>query len=86
MYYSEHSAKSPCYDDCYKVKQATCAFQFVCKHTELKHAIFPKLWLLHGLKQEKWPSRKRQVFMLPTLLSRRRRNVDASSTDTSDWP
>jgi len=23
--------------------QATCTFQFMCKHTELKHAIFPKL-------------------------------------------
>jgi len=26
--------------------QATCAFQFKCKHTELTHAIFPELRLM----------------------------------------
>ena len=43
MWYSEHGAKSICYDNCYKIKQATCTFQFACKHTVLKHAIFPEL-------------------------------------------
>jgi len=36
-----------------KIKQATCAFQFVCKHTELKHAIFPELWVLQWFKTAK---------------------------------
>jgi len=26
MQYSEHSTKYLCYDNCYKIKQATCAF------------------------------------------------------------
>jgi len=49
MHYSEHSAKSLRYI-CYKIKQAECAFQFECKHIELKHAIFPELWVLQRFK------------------------------------
>jgi len=31
------------YDNCYKIKQAACTFELVCKHNELNHDIFPKL-------------------------------------------
>jgi len=44
--YREHSAKSLRYDNRYKIKQGACTFQFVCKRSELKHAIFPELWAL----------------------------------------
>jgi len=53
MYYSEHSAKSLCYNNCYNIKQPACAFQLVCKHTEIKHAIFPELWVLQRFKTAK---------------------------------
>jgi len=33
----------------YTVKsQAVCTFQFMCKHIKLKHAMFPKLWVLQS--------------------------------------
>jgi len=33
--------------------QATFAIQFMCKHTELKHAFFPSYGYYKGLKQQK---------------------------------
>jgi len=35
------------------MKQASCAFQFVCKHIELKQAIFLELWVLQRFKTAK---------------------------------
>jgi len=32
---------------------STCAFQFVYKHAELKHAVFPELWVLQRFKTAK---------------------------------
>jgi len=42
--------------------QAACTFQVMCKHTELKHATFPKLWLCKSLKQQKLPSASLKVI------------------------
>jgi len=54
MQHTEHSSKSLCYDICnYKIKQATCIFQFVCKHTDWKHDIFCELWVLRRFKTAK---------------------------------
>jgi len=39
-----------------------CAFQFVCKHIELKHAIFPELYVLQRFKQQKWPTTSLKVI------------------------
>ena len=33
--------------------QDACTFQFMCKHTELKHAIYPTLWVLERFKTAK---------------------------------
>jgi len=33
--------------------QTAWTFQVMCKHTELKHAIFPKLWVLQRFKTAK---------------------------------
>jgi len=39
---------------CAVIKQAVCAFQFVCKHVELKHiATFPQLWVFQRFKTAK---------------------------------
>jgi len=31
--------------------RAMCTFEFMCKHAQLKHALFLELWVLQRLKQ-----------------------------------
>jgi len=40
------------YANCYKIKQAVCVLQFVCKHTELKCCLLSNRYY-KGLKQQK---------------------------------